>query len=261
MRARPAWRSASTMGSAPRNLLIVEGTDDHFINQILLRYGFRKSPQADRRNFIVDRRGDPEENAIRIHECNGFDNISRALKMELQPETLDGVAIIADMDVHRDRRWDSLRGTLADRSYSGLPAELPHQGLIHSQSEMPSLGVWLMPDNASEGMMETFASALVPTEDACWAHARATVVELPDTARRFDVDRCVDKASLHTWLAAGRVGLPDRIGGVAKPTAGGCGVCHNIGRLDRTMAVGEFREPVTVQPVAGLGRCAKKDRR
>jgi uncharacterized protein DUF3226 len=58
-----------------------------------------------------------------------------------------------------------------------------------------------MPDNASEGMMETFASALVPAADACWAHARATVVGLPDTARRFDVDRCADKASLHTWLA------------------------------------------------------------
>jgi hypothetical protein len=181
------------MSSAPRNLLIVEGTDDrYFINQILLRYGFRKSLQADQKNFIVDRAGDPEENAIRIHECNGFKNISRALKMELQP---------ADMDLYSDRRWHSLRGTLANQRYSDLPPELPLQGLIHSQSEMPSLGVWLMPDNASEGMMETFASALVPAEDAFRAHARATVVGLPDTARRFDVDRCVDKASLHTWLA------------------------------------------------------------
>lgn len=189
------------MSSSPRNLLIVEGTDDrYFINQILLRYGFRKSLQADQKDFIVDRAGDPEENAIRIHECNGFKNISRALKMELQPETLDGVAITADMDLHGDRRWDSLRRTLATQHYSDLPPELPHQGLIHSQAEMPSLGVWLMPDNTSEGMMETFAG-LVPAEDACWVHARGTVASLPETARRFDVDRCLDKASLHTWLA------------------------------------------------------------
>jgi hypothetical protein len=190
------------MGSAPRNLLIVEGTDDrYFINQILLRYGFRKSSQADHKYFVVDRDGEPEENAIRIHECSGFENISGALKTELQPETLDGLAIIADMDLYSDRRWDSLRGTLVAQRYFGLPSELPHRGLIHSQSEIPSLGVWLMPDNASEGMMETFASALVPNEDACWVHARATVVGLPDTARRFDIDRCLDKASLHTWLA------------------------------------------------------------
>jgi uncharacterized protein DUF3226 len=106
------------MSSAPRNLLIVEGTDDrYFINQILLRYRFRKSSQADHRNFIVDRQGDPEENAIRIHECGGFENIPRALKTELQPETLDGLAIIADMDLYSDRRWDSLRGTLVAQRY------------------------------------------------------------------------------------------------------------------------------------------------
>jgi AAA domain, putative AbiEii toxin, Type IV TA system len=128
--------------------------------------------------------------------------------------------------------------------------------------EMPSLGVWLMPDNASEGMMETFASALVPAADACWAHARATVVGLPDTARRFDIDRCFDKASLHTWLAwQEESGRPDRIGGVEKFAAGRYGGRRSADRLDRALALGEFREPVTVQPAAGWGRCARKDKR
>jgi hypothetical protein len=36
---------------------------------------------------------------------------------------------------------------------------------------------------------------------------------------------------------------------------------HHIQNICRTPAVGEFRKPVTVQPAAGWGRCARKDKR
>ena len=191
------------MGSAARNLLIVEGVDDrYFVNQILLHHGFRKSSQADHEHYIIDREGSSEEEAVRILECKGFKKIPEALKAEFQPDALDGVAIIADMDLHSDRRWESLRGTLSRSHYfSGLPTWLPPEGLVHSQPGMPSLGVWLMPDNVSEGRMETFAGELVPAGDACWAHARATVDDLPDVVRRFSIERRRDNALLHTWLA------------------------------------------------------------
>jgi hypothetical protein len=191
------------MGSAARNLLIVEGVDDrYFVNQILLHHGFRRSSQADYNHFIIDRQGSSEQEAVRIRECKGFENIPKALKAELQPDALDGVAIIADMDLHSDRRWESLRGTLSRSHYfSGLPTLLPPEGLVHLQPKMPSLAVWLTPDNVSEGRMETFAGELVPAGDACWAHARTTVNDLPDAVRRFSIKRRRDNALLHTWLA------------------------------------------------------------
>jgi hypothetical protein len=66
---------------------------------------------------------------------------------------------------------------------------------------MPALGVWLMPDNASEGMIETFAACLVPPDNACWEYARDIVQGLPEHVRQFSPDRAADKALLHTWLA------------------------------------------------------------
>jgi hypothetical protein len=88
-------------------------------------YGYRKSHQANHREYIVDRTELPEENAIRIVPCNGFDNIPRALKAELQPDNLNGLAIIADTDLLSDRGWISLRGTLHRQSYADLPEVLP----------------------------------------------------------------------------------------------------------------------------------------
>jgi hypothetical protein len=79
------------------------------------------------------------------------------------------------------------------------PWNFPPGGLVHNQPHMPALGVWLMPDNASEGMIETFAASLVPPDNACREHARDIVKALPEHVRQFSPDRAAHKALLHTW--------------------------------------------------------------
>jgi hypothetical protein len=152
------------------------------------------------KNFIVVKVGQPEEAAIRIHECQGFRKIPEALKAALRPDDPDGLAIVADMDLDNDRRWLSLRETLEANRYPNIPAALPLEGLVESPPGAPALGVWLMPDNATEGMTETFAGKFVAREDPGWLHAQSVIANLPDTARQFQ-ERHNDKALLHTWLA------------------------------------------------------------
>jgi hypothetical protein len=188
------------MASAARSLILVEGTDDqNFLNHILVSHGYQKKLPVIPGCFDVVKEGRPEEAAIRIHSCDGFAKIPDALKVAFRPDDLDGLAIVADMDRHDDMRWLSLRGTLASERYD-LPNDLRRQGLVHVQPDLPSMGVWLMPDNAAEGMIETFAGKLVAPEDPGWLHARSVIADLPDTVRRFQ-ERYNDKALLHTWLA------------------------------------------------------------
>jgi hypothetical protein len=190
------------MSSAAGNLLLVEGADDmHFLNQILRLHGYRRSSLAIGGHFVIEKEGFAEEEAVRIHPCGGFDNIPRAFKGLFQPDSLDCLAIVADRDLHTDDRWQVLVRLLQSHGFTGLPLALPATGLVHTQPRMPAVGVWLMPDNASEGMIETFAASLVPENDAAWIHAREAVTGLPDTVRRFSVNRHSDKAMLHTWLA------------------------------------------------------------
>lgn len=65
---------------------------------------------------------------------------------------------------------------------------------------MPSVGVWIMPDNASAGAVEHFAALLVPAGDALWPLAEVTIQSVIATQRRFGATYEL-KATMHTWLA------------------------------------------------------------
>ncbi len=187
------------MASIP-NHLFVEGVDDRaFVDSILRQHGFSKSRLAIEGKFAVESRG----RCLQIHVCGGFDKIAPKLKEEYRPDEMDAIAIVADMDAHSEHRWQSIAGTLAraEFDYQGLPGALPSEGLVHRQPGSPTLGVWLMPDNVSEGMTETFAGRLLPADEPAWIHATDVVRTLPDSVRKFRADRDHEKALLHTWLA------------------------------------------------------------
>ena len=143
----------------------------------------------------------PDSAAVRMIGADGFGRIPEVLKREFRADDLDGVAIVADMDLLTDNRWESLRGTLAIYGFDSLPNELPKDGLAVRREQSPALGVWLMPDNTNAGMLETFACNLVSREDPAWIHAVASVDSLPENAGRFSRERHLEKALIHTWLA------------------------------------------------------------
>ncbi len=89
---------------------------------------------------------------------------------------------------------------LRNAGYSDIPDEAPRKGFVSMGDRRPRIGIWLMPDNRSPGMLEDFAAALVPEGDALWLVANSTVDGLAEDVRRFrPVHRA--KAVVHTWLA------------------------------------------------------------
>ena len=190
------------MSSTPRNVLIVEGAKDrNFLNHVLISHGFSRSPIADHDHFIIGRSGEPDELAIEIVVAGGFNKISGKLKTVFRPDDYDGIAIVADMDQIEDNRWESLRGSLTRHGFKQLPARLPTDGLVLAGDGNPSLAIWLMPDNLSAGLLESFACRLVSPEDRAWLHATTTVADLPEGTGTFSRERDLEKAQIHTWLA------------------------------------------------------------
>ena len=81
---------------------------------------------------------------------------------------------------------------------------LPHE--VDGQSLR--LGVWLMPDNRRGGMLEDFLAKLVPSGDACWAHADTSTGQARNLGAPLAPVHHA-KGVLHTWLAWRAVpGLP-----------------------------------------------------
>ena len=200
------------MGSSGRYALVVEGHDDKFlINALLCANGFKRptsglfgttSHSEDTPPpFVLVRDEWERDTALQIHVAQGFPEIKTTVKTLINPDSIRALAIVADMDLHDDNRWSSIQSWLRERGFSKVPASVPSAGLVHAEPGLPVLGVWLMPDNLSEGMAETFAGQLVPADDEGWQHATNVVTGLPDTVRRFRPDRDHHKALLHTWLA------------------------------------------------------------
>ena len=108
--------------------------------------------------------------------------------------------IMLDADTNPKGRYDSLRGICLSM-FPGLPEHCPGSGAITENSDNRRLGIWIMPDNVSDGSLETFLKHLVPAHaEPLWRHARASVA----SARAMGAecrDCHVEKADLFTWLA------------------------------------------------------------
>ncbi len=173
----------------PKKLLVEGEEDKRVIPQLIEAKGIRWG--ETRAEWVVE-----------IKECNGFESMVEkdVIETELKASGLEVLGIIADANNDAGKRWRSLRNRCCG-SFPELPDKLPASGLIHESEAGLKLGVWLMPDNRSHGMMETFLTYLVPD-------ASSPVLQYAGSAR--DEARTLgapyknvhaDKARIYTWLA------------------------------------------------------------
>lgn len=172
-----------------QKILLVEGKQDvRVIPQIIEANGI---PWGDRKNPIVY-----------IRDYDGYQNLidPDVISTELQASGLSALGIMIDADDQPDGRWQGLRN-VSLKSIPDLPENLPEDGLIHITADGIKFGVWLMPDNQMDGMLETFLSYLIPPENALlWEFAQEVAQEAKTKGATF-TDAHLDKANIYTWLA------------------------------------------------------------
>jgi hypothetical protein len=147
--------------------------------------------------------GDKEDEWVaQVQSHGGIDEL-------LEPGNIKGAAlttgwkdvgIVVDANDHFDSRWAQVwhccLGIAAD-----FPETLPPEGLIHQNVDGLRIGVWIMPDNQSRGMLETFLSHLiVPADAPLWAFAQESCARSRDHGASY-TDPHRDKANIHTYLA------------------------------------------------------------
>jgi hypothetical protein len=170
----------------PKKLLVEGREDERVIPELMEANGIRWG--ETRAEWVVE-----------IKECNGFESMVEegVIETELKASGLKVLGIIADANVNAKRRWSSLRNRCL-RTFPELPDDIPATGLIQESESGLKLGVWLMPDNRSHGMMETFLTYLVPdNSNPVLKHAESA----RDEARALGApykDVHADKARIHT---------------------------------------------------------------
>lgn len=127
---------------------------------------------------------------------------------ELLESNREALGVMLDADDHPRERWQSLRERLLTDveglEPSRVPESLPEHGFVTQvDDEVPRgprrLGVWMMPDNRSLGMLETFVRSLI-AESELHAFAERSCDEATRLGAPFRTAHR-DKAVVHTWLA------------------------------------------------------------
>lgn len=179
------------MAQRPRvRKLLVEGYDDkRVIPELIEANGI---PWGETR----------EEWIVSIQSMGGYEAIVAAgeIETQLKASGLEALGIIVDANDDAAKRWSSVRDRCVAH-FPDLPESLPKEGVIATNPDGLKLGVWIMPDNESCGMMETFLKFLVPkSDDPIFSFATEARDEAKSRGAPFK-DAHEDKAVIHTWLA------------------------------------------------------------
>ena len=170
---------------AGKKILLVEGDDDEHVLKHLcgnLRLG----------HF----------DEVKSH--GGVDNLleSFPLRLKLGHES-DSFGVVIDADIDLSARWRAIRNPLVGLGYTGVPDDPMAEGTILDSprgSLLPRVGIWIMPNNQTPGILEDFLRFLVPAESALFEHVTASVAAIP-TENRLFTQVTEPKAVMHTWLA------------------------------------------------------------
>lgn len=171
------------MPEKPDRILLVEGRDDKEVVYQFCNY----HSINNRALFDAETKG-------------GYERLRDDLMV--RPHTgMKVIGAIVDADTDPHGRWHSLRSVLLDSGYIDFPNE-PLEGgtIVPGMAGLPSIGIWLMPNNKLVGMLEDFLASLIREGDVLLERAVSCVDGIPSEQRRFR-DTYRSKALMHTWLA------------------------------------------------------------
>jgi hypothetical protein len=168
-----------------RRILLVEGSDDEHVLK-----------------NICGMRGVPLLDEIKNHE--GVVQLLQSIPVRLNlSQDGDIVGVVIDADANIASRWQSLREALNRLGYQSIPTTPAPEGTIVPPPEgtiLPRVGIWIMPDNQTDSILEDFLRFLVPEESPLFEHVQSSVAAIPDNERLFG-KLAEPKAIIHTWLA------------------------------------------------------------
>mgnify|MGYP000338340509 CR=1 FL=1 len=110
------------------------------------------------------------------------------------------IGIIIDADSDINKRWSTLKKMLIQKGFN-LTNELPPSGLVYKNAEEVKIGIWIMPNNNLNGMLEDFIRFLVPKDDLLLPIANETLEQIEKQNLNQYNTIHKSKTLIHTWLA------------------------------------------------------------
>ena len=170
----------------PSSFLLVEGDDDRDVFSEL-RDQYDKSLR----------------DLFQIKPAGGKKKLDKMFTEELLADDRQVIGFVRDADETLRESWQSVKERI-ERTELGyvVPNFLGSTGIIIEPPNeyLPRVGVWIMPDNQSEGELEDFVRKCIVVDDALIPHADDALDKIEEAGiRRYKGKR--SKAFVYTWLA------------------------------------------------------------
>lgn len=165
--------------------LFVEGNDDfHVISSLCEKFKIQES--------------------FETINCKCDNQLLEKLSTDLKSNNLTTIGVVLDADTDLGKRWNEVRNILIKSGkYNNIPENCDKAGTIIEPIEEDDIkiGVWLMPDNNSNGMLEDFISFLIPKDDKLLPKVEQVLSEIEEEKLNQYKEIHKSKARIHTWLA------------------------------------------------------------
>ena len=190
------------------HVLLVEGQDDkHMVGQLCGKRSALFRVERSDHDFSVILKSNSQTFAI--HEKDNQSKLLDAIDVEVKVSGRQVLGIVLDADRNLEDCWANLKEHFS-RTGVQLPSKpSPIGTIVYEQDYHPRVGIWLMPDNKSQGELEDFALRMISCDDPIWPLSRSYIENIPEGDRKFEAAKA-DKAKLYAWLAARRE--PGRMG-------------------------------------------------
>ena len=168
--------------------LIVEGSDGRHSVIGLMRHHVPWPKDRDQAPFWIELGNSVDEILA--------DNF---ISTHLKARGVEILGVMLDADTTPPGRYQRVY-QLCSQLFPSMPKSLEPTGLI-AENQGKRFGLWVMPDNSSDGSLETFLRHLVPDKsEPIWQLAINSAAQAK-AARAAYRESHTDKANLYTWLA------------------------------------------------------------
>ena len=135
-----------------------------------------------------------------VIDCEGIDKLNEQIPVRFKQSGIDTLGIIIDADAEINSRWTSIKGLLTAQGFT-IPNALPSTGLVLKNANNIKVGVWIMPNNNLNGMLEDFISFLVPKDDKLLPIVNSTLDDIEEKKLNKYASIHKSKAVIHSWLS------------------------------------------------------------
>lgn len=160
--------------------LLVEGNDDkHVVWALCEKFGV------------------PEN--FEVIDCDGIDTLQEQIGVRLKQADIKTIGIIVDADINLQKRWNKISTLIGEVGFI-CPENIPDEGLVVTNGTI-KMGIWIMPNNNTNGILEDFISFLVPLDDKLFIKSTEVLADIEKEEINAYSLTHKSKALVHTWLA------------------------------------------------------------